>query len=453
MTKQEMINQLRENRAQLKREMDNLMAAPEKHGRALSVNERKRFNELEGQMLEINERDQELSDQLAADISAGQVARKYAPYGNGVTGEPQVYRKNGQVSYFRDLYNARTKGDRDAADRLQRNNQMVADTKGHDAETRALTTVNGVGGEWVPPKWMEDDFVRFVRAGRITANLATANPLPPGTDSINLPKINTGTATAVQATQNTGVQNTDLSTTAVSSGVTTIAGGQTVSLQLMEQSPLNIDTVILQDLAADHAKQIDLQILSGTGSAGQVLGLFTLAGTNAITWTQASPALGGAGGMYAKLASAMSSIHTARFMPATAIVMHPRRWAWAEAQADSTGRPLIVPTAGGPMNVAALQTDVVAEGSVGIMLGLPVFLDANIPVNGGAGTNQDSILVLRNSDQWIFEGDIRAEAFQQTYASQMSVFCRLYSYLAYIPGRYPQSISIIQGSGLVTPTF
>ena len=307
--------------------------------------------------------------------------------------------------------------------------------------------------EFVPPLWLEDQFIKYVRPGRITANLTTMGQVPPGTDSINIPKINTGTATAIQGTQNTGVQQTDLTTTSVSSPVQTIAGGQTVSLQLIEQSPLNIDEIVLQDLAADYAKQLDTQVLSGTGGGGQVTGMLQQSGTNAITWTQATPALGGAGGLYAKIANAIQTIHTTRFLPPTHIIMHPRRWAWAESQSDGNNRPLVVPAAGGPWNVVGNMDGTNAQGYVGQVLGLPVFVDALIPITGGGGSNQDTVIVAKMDDIWLWEGTVKAEAFQQTYANQMSVFVRLYNYIAFQAGRYAQSISLITGTGAVTPAF
>ena len=88
------------------------------------------------------------------------------------------------------------------------------------------------------------------------------------------------------------------------------------------------------------------------------------------------------------------------------------------------------------------------------MLGLPVFLDAGIPTTGTAdsGTGEDYILVMRSSDNMLFESRIKAEAFQQTYAQNMSVFVRLYAYSAFVP-RYANSIALVTGSGLAAPTF
>ncbi|MFF3910132.1 hypothetical protein ACFYZJ_30095 [Streptomyces sp. NPDC001848] len=135
------------------------------------------------------------------------------------------------------------------------------------------------------------------------------------------------------------------------------------------------------------------------------------------------------------------------------LIMHPRRWAWIVAQIDSQNRPLVVPGEAGPVNAVGVFSQVMEEGYVGQILGLPVWLDSNIPTNLGGGTNQDRIFVLRASDLRLWESHIRAEAFQQTYANNMSVFVRLYNYAAAIPNRYAASICIISGTGLVTTSF
>ncbi|EST24381.1 phage major capsid protein [Streptomyces roseochromogenus] len=456
MNKRAIIQGLQEQRAELRKNLDGILETVHTEKRsALTEDEKTKFDTGEAEIRAIDERIAELDAQIVADDKAAEVAKRYAPavpeqrraaLGTEVT-EPEVYRSGmGGRSYFKDLWLARQKGDREAVERLRRNDKMVA-------EKRAISTTNGAGGEFVPPLWLEEEWVKYVRPGRITANLCVQGDVPPGTDSINIPKMLTGTAVAPMNGQNTGIQQTDLTTGSISSSVVTIAGGQTVSLQLIEQSPLNIDDLVLADLAADYAAKWDLQVLSGSGSSGQVTGMLTLAGTTAVTWTQATPALGGAGGLYAKVASAIQSIHTARFLPPTHIVMHPRRWAWAESQSDSNGRPLVVPESGGPFNVAANLDDQVSQGMVGRMLGLPVFVDAQIPVNLGAGTNQDVVIVARMSDIYAWEGSPRAETFEQTYAGNMSVLCRLYNYASFQAGRYTQAIATITGTGAVTPTF
>jgi HK97 family phage major capsid protein len=463
MDKRSMISNLQEKRAELRTKLDGILETAHKEERQkLTDDERTSFDTGETEIRGIDARITELDEQIRADEAAAEVAKRYAPKETeqrrspadlSVT-EPQVYRSGpGGTSYFRDLYLANRRGDREAVDRLRRNDKMVA-------ETRAISTSAGAGGEFVPPLWLEDQFVALARPGRVTADLCVQGAVPPGTNSINIPKVLTGTAVAVQAGQNTNVSNVDMTTGSISSPVITIAGGQTISMQLVEQSPLNVDDLILGDLAADYATKLTKQVISGTGTGNQFTGLLTLAGTTAISWVAPTtgtpippPSLGGAGQMYSSLGAAISAIHTARFQSPTHIIMHPRRWAWAMAQYDTQGRPMVVPTTQNPMNSSGAPGSVAPQGHVGEMLGLPVFVDANIPTNIGGGTNQDVTIVARMPDVYLWEGSVRAEAFEQTFAQQLSLFVRLYNYASFQAGRYPVSIATVGGTGSVTPAF
>lgn len=375
-----------------------------------------------------------------------------------VVSEPETYRKGGQTSYFRDLFRAQMKGDGSAAERLQRNDREVADhlqriARGAEQalqglEARALTTTDGAGGEFVPPLWMISDYIALARAGRVIADQVRPMALPPGTDSISLPRVASGTAVAEQTSQNTAVQNTDATTGSVTANVTTIAGQQVVSQQLLDQSPINMDQILLADLAADYAIKADTFVISN--NATNKVGLLSVSGANAVTYTDATPTVAE---LYPKGADAVQQIHTGRYMPADKHFMHPRRWAWMTAAVDTAGRPLVVPSANMPQNVLAAMSGVVSEGFVGTWHGLPVYVDPNIPTNLGAGTNEDRIITLRSSDVIFFEGTPQAEAFRETKADQLSVLLRFYNYVALHASRYPKSISVISGTGLVTPTF
>jgi hypothetical protein len=82
-----------------------------------------------------------------------------------------------------------------------------------------------------------------------------------------------------------------------------------------------------------------------------------------------------------------------------------------------------------------------------------VYVDPNIVTNAGAGTNEDKIIVARSTDVLLYEGTPQAEAFRETKADQLSVLLRFFNYAALHSERYPKSISVISGTGLVPPTF
>lgn len=367
-----------------------------------------------------------------------------APTGRAQVTDPEIFRRGASAneSYFRHLYRATQLGNRDSIDLLARHDRAAAD----NAEYRALTTVDGAGGDFVPPLWMVQDFIRLARAGRVAVDQLRQQQMPSGTDTISLPRLATGTATAEQTTQNTAVQNTDATTNSVSAAVATIAGQQVISQQLLDQSPVNMDDILLADLAADYAIKADVFALNN--NAANKIGLLNVASINAVTYTSGSPT---AGGLYAKVADAIQQIHTNRFMPPDKILMHPRRWAWLLAALDTANRPLVVPDSG--QNTLASTAGVVSQGYVGTLQGLPVYVDPNIPINLGAGTNEDRIIVIRSDDSIFFESAPKSETFRETYANQLSILLRFYSYVAIHASRYPKSISVISGTGLVTPTF
>lgn len=459
MDKHKIVADLSEQRAALRTEVDGILAGAvdaEDKRRALTEDEAQRFDAASEQIKALDADIQRYRDAADADRQHEDTVRSMGAPRVTVTSEPEVYRRgNVETSYFRDLFKVREgrPGAREASERLQRNDAIVAEKRAGTP----LSTVDGVGGEFVPPLWLTEDFVRYARPGRIFANLVPTQPLPAGTDSINIPKVATGTATAAMAGQNTGIPETDLTTTSVASSVFTIAGGQTVSLQLIEQSPINVDGLVLQDLAAAYAVSLDGYLLTGSGASGQPLGVMNVSGINAVDCAAPTTGQTAAGQIYKAVGNAKAQIHAKRYMPAEVIFMTPTRWEWLLTQVDANGRPLAVPAAGqgSNLNLLGLAAEVAAQGYMGTFNGLPVYADALIPTNltADSGTNEDAIIVARISDLVLWESDIRAEAFQQTYAQNMSVFVRLYNYASFQPARYAQSISIITGSGLEAPSF
>jgi HK97 family phage major capsid protein len=345
-------------------------------------------------------------------------------------------------SFFKDLIYAQ-RGDFGAAQRLARNNSEVG------LEARALSSGAGAGGEFAPPGWLVQEYVKLARAGRVTADLFHHETLQPGISSVNLPKVATGTTTAIQATQNTTLSQTDLTTTALSSGISTLGGKQVVAQQLLDQSGIPFDKILLEDLTADFSRQLGTQCLTGLGTGGQLKGFLTPSSASVITWTTATPT---ATALYGRLAQLQGTINATRFKAPDAVVMHPRRWAWFASYVDSSGRPLVVPTAGG-FNTMANPDAIQGVGHVGSVLGMDVFTDANIPTNLGTATNQDTILVMPRDDIWLWESDLRAEAFTAPYADTLGVLFRVFNYSALIPDRYLSSLGQISGTALVPPVF
>jgi HK97 family phage major capsid protein len=372
-----------------------------------------------------------------------------------VTRENGTYSERGEHGYFRDLVSFRMHGDGAALARLQTHAHETETRIAHNdyvspelsQEMRDLSRTDGDGGFFTPPAWLMSDYVELARAGRPTANVVRNLPLPPGTDSLNLPKIATGTTTAIQTADNQSVSETDLSDTSVSAGVKTIAGQQDVALQALEQSPVAFDQIIFADLIAAHATNVDVQVLNGANSAGEVKGILQASGTNSVTFTSTAPSVIG---LWPKVASAINAVHVNRFLPPTVIVMHPTRWAWFLAALDGENRPLIVPNGQGGLNSLATVNAPTSEGIVGQIQGLSVVVDPSIPVNLGSGTNEDRVLVMRASDLYLWESPIRTRVLPEVNSGTLTVRLQAYSYLAFTAERQGHATSIISGSGLST---
>lgn len=452
---------LQQERDGFQADLDGIVEAAETEKRsALTTDELAKFDELRSSITakddEIRKMDERIAEAEKAEERAATEAEVRKDSGDTevrtsgvrVGSEPATYRNDPNPkanSFVRDLaiVGLNMPGARDAHERLERNNREVK-------ESRALSTTDGAGGDFVPPLYVVNQYVELARTARPTADRVQNQTLPGGTDSITVPRIATGTAVAEQATQNTTVQNTDATTAGVTANVATIAGGQTVALQLIEQSPINLDTILLQDLALDYAAKVDLFVLNNN-AAGK-MGLLQQTGFGAVTYTDTTPTVGE---LWLKLADAVQRVTTSRYLPPDTIVMHPRRWAWMLGTLDGQSRPLFTATAGQNAQNSLGETNGVAaaNGVVGNIMGLDVILDPQVPTNLGAGTNEDVIIVFRAQDSILWEGTPHAEAFRETNASTLSVYLRFYRYAAFTTARYTAARSVISGTGLVAPTF
>jgi HK97 family phage major capsid protein len=482
--KRDMIKGLQETRAEKRKALDAILEAAQKANRSkLTEEERGAFEAGEQEIRDIDSRVAELDEQIRADAAAEETRKRYDIKPEvEVRSEPLTYEAGSGHSYFLDLARMQlNRGDADggvsaAAARLQRHGaemdvefpkrerarQKAAerdrDALDKDVRTRGRGTMfekrvnpnrtDGQGGYFVPPLWLVDDYVDLPRFGRTLANTVRNMALPSGTDSINVPKVATGTATGVQTADAGAVTSQDLTDTFVTAPVRTIAGQQDTALQLLDQSPVGFDEIVFADLIADYNQLLDTQCWNGSGSAGQLKGVLNVAGINAITYTDATPTLPE---LYLPSMQALSQSARKRKMMPSAVFLTPARWFWMASQLDSQNRPFILPETQAPFNPLMLQTGGDVEGPVGRMLNFPLLADGNIPQNLGAGTNEDRIATMRTSDLYLWEGSMRTRVLTEILSGTLQVRFQVYNYAAFMPDRRPETISVISGTGLIAP--
>ena len=362
-------------------------------------------------------------------------------------------------------------------ERFQAEGMRVFENAQAGREQRFISRTDGQGGYFVPPLWLIDDYIPYLRAGRTFADQWRNFPLPSGTDSINIPRVTLGTATGPQPGDGAPVPGRDIQDSFVNARVMTVAGQQDAAIQLLDQSPIAFDEIIFGDLAADYNMQLSAQLMLGSGFP-QLNGLYPtgVLGTAQNTYGFVTQALGlttaqWSGGtatvpsFYLAVAQLLSQISRNRFLPPDGGISNDMAWYALASSVDTTGRPLVVPAQQGQnFNQLAGDDDgPVAEGPVGHILGIPWKLDPNVPItfggtiapaigtisNGstaavpGSGGNDvyQPFIAARWQDLFLWEGEIHSRTLSEVLSGTLQVRFQLYAYAASMANRYQNTSS------------
>lgn len=409
-----------------------------------------RMLEVHTQLRPINEEIEQIELRNAGGVPFGTYARtndREATYSK---------RKNERekVSFFTDLYAMNTgRASGAIAERLQAHEKETIGTISERAAT------SGSFGGLVAPQYLVDLAAPIARAGRPAADVVRHLTLPEQGTSIIVPKQTAPTSVAVQATQNTSVSSSDAGVTDLVIPVATIAGQTDVSRQSIERGA-QIDELLFSDLVGAYNVNLDAQVLAGTGSNGQMMGILNTAG---VIQMPAFAAAVTPGTFWSKFAGAIVQVQTNRFLAPTGVIVHPRRWAWLTSLLDSNNRPLVVPNTNGPQNAQGHYTepiDTPSAAPAGWFQGVPIYTDSNMPTAVGSGP-EDQVIVSRLEDLLLWEengGIPRQLRFDQTLGGQLTVKLVAYGYAAFTAARYPGATALIggnaaAGNGLIAPTF
>lgn len=364
--------------------------------------------------------------------------------------EPDLYVKQSN-SFLRDLYLSQMKNDPGASARIAKHHEFEisrwAEKLGMEREQFAVAT--GTLGGIIPPQYLVDLYAKAQRFGRVFADQCNNQELPEYGMSLIVPRLTAGTTAAVQASESATVATADPTETDLTVPVRTVAGYSPVSRQTLERASYS-EQILFEDLIARYMQGLDVQLLNGSGSSGQHLGVINTSGVSTASissWTAANAwaAIAGETGVIAQINSWAATVGAA----ADKIIMHPRRWGAFLGLLDSAGRPLF--GISGEPNYAPLGDGQAAGyGYMGRMLGCEVYTDANIPTNIGAGTNQDDIIVMASPAVLLWErpDDPVTLAFEQQAGNALQTQLVVYGYSAFTAGRYPAASGVVSGAGL-----
>ncbi len=147
-------------------------------------------------------------------------------------------------------------------------------------------------------------------------------------------------------------------------------------------------------------------MLTGTGADGQTTGPTVVTGRQADTYTDASPTVAE---FLVALGQLVAEVAVNAGTPPTAVLVHPRRAAWATTRLDYS-----------PVRWPATPRQV-----------------PSITSTAGAGTDQDFALVLVASKLPLLVGAVVFESFDSPGSANLTVRFRSRQYLALLADRRP----------------
>jgi HK97 family phage major capsid protein len=443
------MDELKTKRAALLADADKITDAAIAEKRALTADEKTQHDALLTEargirdLMDIRaERDAEAVKDL--DVLHRAIDATEKPAATPKQGETRgIYNPRGEHSFFVDTVRSRIEGDEDARQRLSQEKAYIST----EMAKRDLHNGANAGGEAVVPLYLQDKFEKARVNQAVASGLTSHEGMPPQGESITIP-VQTGSASVAALTQASplnALSETDATFDVCTESIVEIGGVQDLSNFIVDRGTLGVgvDVIIANHLsellAQDEDQRVLAKVLSGAGVS-----------------VTATATTGTLVALYAKIADAIQQINTANKVAPTAIVVHPRRFgAWMK-ELDDNNRPLMVPmaVAQNPFAVSDGAGGAIASGFSGYSIhGLPIFVDANVPTTGGAGTNEDAIYICDWKKQYTWLGPVMVDLDRSLMFKNSGMTVRARRYFATMVGHRDDAFGKITGTALATPSF
>lgn len=381
------------------------------------------------------EQDVAISRQLTASLGVATDANSGRPAMPGITtadtGQP-IYRADGDHDFFLDIYRAKT--DAKAAYRLDAWREQAPEIQ------RASATTDLAG--LVVPAYLVEKYQPLAVSKRAFLNtlVGTSSYGNLTSASVVIPQETTGPGMGAQSSQNTAFSTANWASTTVTLNAVTIGGYGDLAIQAIQLGQVRPDRMFSEMLDRYYQEQ-DRQALWGSGSSGEVEGVFLADGTQTVNAGYTVTAFAE---HYAAVQEAASKIEINDERDAMYVLMTPRRWRALLSATDDQGRPIAGVDGTFPQNVGAYQ-DMNGQKWLG---GLRVITTNKVQKSG----EDDSVMAVYHPDFAYFEeSSPQSMTADQVVAHTGTVRYVTWGYMIFSPEIRVNSLCLIQN--LEDPIF
>tara|TARA_R110002074_G_scaffold85055_2_gene188248 strand:+ start:210 stop:1442 length:1233 start_codon:yes stop_codon:yes gene_type:complete len=266
-----------------------------------------------------------------------------------------------------------------------------------EVERRALAEGSDSAGGYTVPTMLSAQLIDNLRAASVVSR-AGARTVPLTSDSHSIAAIASDPVPTWRS-ENAAVAESDPTFRNVPLTPRSLSVLVRVSRELIEDS-LNLETELPRLLSAALATELDRVALLGSGTPPEPRGIASTVGIG-------TTALGGGLVAYSPLVTARTGILSANAGAVSAIIMHPRDEGTLVGLTASDGQPLMAPEA---------------------LRMIPMLTTTAIPTDGGAGSNESTIIEGNFSHLLIgMRAQIRVEILRERFSDNLQ-----YGFLAHL---------------------
>ena len=432
------IEALEQRRDALKTQLDDLDNAVIERSAELTDEERATYEAAEAEIARCSEqleklikREQDIarSRELSASLGDAVNANHGKPGMPGITiaddGEP-IYREHGEHNFFLDIYRAKT--DVKAAYRLEKHTEL---------EIERASATSDLGG-LIVPQYLIEKYQPMAVTRRTFLNTLVGTPSYGRLTSASaiIAKETTGPGMGAQSSENTAFSTANWASTPVTLTAATVGGYADLSIQSIQLGQVRPDRLFTEMLSRYYQEQ-DRQALWGSGSSGEVEGVFNADGTQTVN---AGYTVTGFAEHYGVVQQAASKIEINDERDAMYVLMTPARWRALLSATDSQGRPIAGVDGSFPQNVGAYM-----DGSGQKWFGgLRVITTNKVQKSG----EDDTVMAVYHTDFAYFEeSPPQSLTADQVVAHTGTVRYTTWGYMMFSPEIRVNSVCLIQNLG------